>query len=143
MKTDLDSSKYWFVHHLSYQENLRILVTEGIVGAQPEHQEMSENLFPVNVADNSRTLDIKFTAPIAWQVIQERFCIPDKNEVGETVGILRKIERSKYLDYVNESHGWYKDVIGPATHYRLICALEIIDVISLTEPKITLIDSNN
>lgn len=64
-----------------------------------------------------------------------------KKKINDTLGILKKVQNSKYNDYIRLNHGWYKEIHGKeANHYRLCTGNEIIDVLSFEPPSIQVIE---
>ena len=53
--------------------------------------------------------------------------------------LLRKYQRSRFLDYVAACTIATDDFPGPLNHWGLICASHIIHVISTDEPEIQLV----
>ena len=140
MKTILDEGQTWFLESLVYEDGLTIRLVEGIKGSSPEELKVGdaviENLFPVEVTDSSKRATIKFGGPVVWQVVDESYTTRDKTELRDTEGYLQVLSKSKYLDYVNENHGWYKDVAGDAAHYRVWTENEVIDVVAHDPPEV-------
>ncbi|MFM8494384.1 MAG: hypothetical protein ACKOEM_02510 [Planctomycetia bacterium] len=132
----------WFLHALVYQDGLRVIVAEGFVGDQTEDLQIGDHtikdLRSINVSDKSRRFEILFPQFVAWQVVNESFTSFDEYEIRDDMGKLQSLSRSAYFDYVNENHGWYKDVIGPAKHYRVWTENEVVDVVACEPPIIQL-----
>lgn len=61
------------------------------------------------------------------------------SEERDDTGFLAKLTRSEYLRCVEENHGWFKDVVGPAIHYRLWTANEVFDIVAHDEPVVELL----
>lgn len=145
MNTILDESKTWFLQALTYDEELKIILTEGIVGTQPEDIKINDTViqdtYPITTLPSSKIVTIRFTHFIAWQVVNESFTCFDDYEERDDKGFLQILERSKYFDYVNACHGWYADVIGAAKHYRVWTENEVIDVISCEDPILELVNA--
>jgi len=125
---------------LVYQDELRVIVAEGFVGDQTEDLQIGDHTIKdvrtIDVSDNSRLFEIRFPKVVAWQVVNESFTSFDEYEVRDDTGTLQSLSRSKYLDYVNENHGWYDDVIGPAKHYHIWTENEVVDVVACEPPTI-------
>ena len=140
MQTVLDSAKTWFLHAVTYQEELHVNIVEGFRAAEPEDIQVGEQLisgtYAIDPSDESRFFSIRFPQFIAWQVVSESFTAFDKEEVRDDTGFLQVLEKSAYFSYVNSCHGWYSDIIGPGKHYRLWTENEVIDVISCEVPII-------
>ena len=127
MKTILDEGQTWFLESLVYEDGLTIRLVEGIKGSSPEE---------LKVGDAVKRATIKFGGPVVWQVVDESYTTRDKTELRDTEGYLQVLSKSKYLDYVNENHGWYKDVAGDAAHYRVWTENEVIDVVAHDPPEV-------
>lgn len=140
MRTILDDSKTWFLHCLSYDKELKLILIEGIVGTTPEDIKIRDTIicdtYPINTSPSSKMVQIRFPHFIAWQVVDESFTSFDEYEKRDDKSFLQILERSKYFDYVNASHGWYADAIGSGRHYRIWTENEVIDVVSCEEPII-------
>lgn len=145
MRTILDEAKTWFLHDLSYDESLKIVLIEGMIGTSPEDIRIFDTVirdtYPINTSPSSRTILIRFSQFVAWQVVNESFTTFDDYEHRDDTGFIQVIERSKYFDYVNANHGWYADVIGVGKHYRIWTENEVIDVIACEEPVIELLNA--
>ena len=140
MRTLLDDAKTWFLHALCYQDDLRVIVAEGFVGNETEELCIGGHtitgLKSIDVSDESRLYEIRFQKCVAWQVVNESFTSFDEYELRDDTGTLQTLSRSKYFDYVQENHGWFKDLIGPAKHYRVWTENEVVDVVACQQPTI-------
>jgi len=139
MRTVLDDAKTWFLHAILYQDDLRIILAEGFRSDEPEDLVVGQtNLGPahsIDIRSDSRKVVVQFPQPVAWQVVDESFTTHDDYESGDD-GFLRILDRSRYLDYVIENHGWFRDTVGPAKHYRLWTENEVMDVVAYDAPEI-------
>ena len=140
MRTVLDESKTWFLHRLSYEEELRITLIEGKRGNESQDIQIGDvvirDAYPIEISPTSKLVLIRFSQYVAWQVVNESFTIFDDYEQRDDTGFLQILEKSKYLDYVNGSHGWYVEVLGKGKHYRIWTENDVIDVITCVEPII-------
>ncbi|NEQ48687.1 MAG: hypothetical protein F6K11_00950 [Leptolyngbya sp. SIO3F4] len=143
MKTILDNCKTLFLDGLLYNESLQIVVSEGFVLDETQSIQIGEitldDVKPIERTEESRQFKVEFDFDdlINFQVIDESYSTFDKNEIRDTHGFLQVISKSEYLSFVEKNHGWYKDVIGEeGKHYRLWTEHDVIDVISINEPKI-------
>ena len=138
MRTVLDDARSWFLDAIVYQDELRIIVAEGIIGEKTEELCVGEHtirdLTPLDVSENSRRFSIRFPQLVAWQVVDESFTIFDEYEERDDKGTLQTLTRSKYFDYVKANHGWFEDRLGPAKHYRVWTENEVIDVVACESP---------
>ena len=144
MRTVLDEARMWQLHAVVYQDDLRLILAEMFVGEpddtrtdpNPALQKILRESCPIETRDDSRMMQVRFPQSIAWQVVDESFTSWDDYEERDDKGILQILSKSRYLDYVNASHGWYSDVVGPAKHYRVWNGDEVIDVVSCEEPVV-------
>ena len=86
---------------------------------------------------------MRFSRPIAWQLVDESFTAGNDYEVREDKFALQVLTKSRYLDYVRANHGWFQDVgRGPAKHYRVWTENEVIDVVTCEAPTVKLYDGH-
>lgn len=141
MKTILDDGQMWFLAFLGYRDRrLLMVVAEGIRSSEPESVEIPgigiRETYALGVTDGSRRVEIRFEGLVAWQCVNESWTLLDDYEQRDDGGKLQVLARSRYLDYVNASHGWYVDVVGPAQHYRVWTENEMVDVVALEPPSL-------
>jgi hypothetical protein len=144
MKTLLDDLYTSFLHAAVYTDgDLRIIVAEGFRAAEPEDITIGNHVikgtYAINTSEQSRLVEVRFSRPIAWQLVDESFTSADPYEVREDRFALQVLTQSRYLDYVQANHGWFKDVgRGPAKHYRVWTENEVIDVVACEAPAVAL-----
>lgn len=141
MKTVLDEGYTWFLDALLYRDSqLVIVVVEGFRASEPESMEVPGvgllDARPIEPAPHSRRVAIRFRRPVAWQHVDESWTAGDEYEQHEGDGKLRVLTRSRYMDYVNASHGWFADIVGPAKHYRVWTENDVIEIVSSDPPMI-------
>ncbi len=144
MKSILDQCHAIFLDKVIYLNSLEIYVSEGILSDETQSLEIGqhiiENLKEISSNKISRQFKIEFDSKnlINFQFIDESFTAMDEKEKRDTKGFLQIIQNSKYLDYVEKSHGWYKDVVNrEAQHFRILTVDDVIDIVSLDEPIIS------
>jgi hypothetical protein len=134
----------WQVHAIVYREDLQLILAEMFVGEpndsrvdpNPLVQEILRTSRPIEVRVDSRLMVVRFPRTVAWQVVDESFTSWDDYEERDDKSIIQVITRSKYLDYVHENHGWFRETFGPAKLYRVLTANEVIDVVACEPPSI-------
>jgi hypothetical protein len=141
MKTVLDEFHASFLHAAIYADgNLRIIVAEGFRAAEPEDFTIGghviKDTYALNTSRESRLVEVLFTHPIAWQLVDESFTAFSECEVRDDIFALQVLTQSRYLDYVRANHGWFEDMRGPGKHYRVWTENEIIDVVACEPPKV-------
>lgn len=147
MKTILDNCKTLFLDGLLYNESLQLIVSEGILLDEPQSIQIGkgtiDDVKPIVITENSGKFKVEFDFRdvINFQVIDESYTMFDKNEIRDTDGFLQIISKSDYLSFVENNHGWYKDIIqAEGKHYRLWTESDVIDIISIKEPKIEILE---
>lgn len=145
MKTPLDDAYTWFLEALGYRDGwLVIVVAEGFRAAQPSDIELPgvgiHSSYVVAPADDSRRMEIRFEGPVVWQCINESWTAYDEYEQWDDGGNLPVLARSRYLDYVNASHGWYAEIVGPGQHYRVWTEYEVIEVVASAPPSLRILE---
>ena len=141
MKTVLDEFHASFLHAAIYADgNLRIIVAEGFRAAEPEDFTIGghviKDTYALNTSEESRLVEVLFTHPIAWQLVDESFTAFSECEVRDDIFALQVLTQSRYLDYVRANHGWFEDMRGPGKHYRVWTENEVIDVVACEPPKV-------
>jgi hypothetical protein len=142
MKTLLDEFHASFLHAAIYTEgDLRIIVAEGFRAAEPEDITIGAHVikgtYAINTSEESRLVEVRFSRPIAWQLVDESFTAGNEYEVREDKFVLQVLKRSRYLDYVLGNHGWFEDMgRGPGKHYRVWTENEVIDVVACEPPTV-------
>jgi hypothetical protein len=140
MKTLLDEFHTSFLHAAIYTErDLRIIVAEGFRAAEPEDFAIGGHIikdaYEINTSEKSRLVEVRFTRPIAWQLVDESFTAWDEYEVRDDTFALQVLTQSRYLDYVRSNHGWFEEIgRGSGKHYRVWTENEVIDVVACEAP---------
>src|SRR6266542_4653037 len=94
------------------------------------------------VAEDSSIYEIIFDQYVAYSVRNESYTQLDKEEEFE--GRLACIyTKSKFLDYVRVSTFASDDFPGPFKHYGFNCLNHIVDIASMSHPKMVELRSNS
>ena len=140
MRTALDDARTWLLESLFYTNELHATVVELIRCDASESLvvcgQTIEGLHALASSAGSRRLTIRFSRIVAWQVVNESYTAFDESEQRDDDLILQTLTRSAYLNYVEANHGWFKDMAGPAMHYRLWTENEVADVVSHEPPVV-------
>lgn len=141
MKTLLDEFDATFLHAAVYAgRELRVVVAEGFRAAEPEDTTIGghviKDTYAIDTSEKSRLVEIRFSEPIAWQLVDESFTTWDDYEIRDDRFALQVLSRSRYLDHVRANHGWYEETRGPAKHYRVWTENEVVDVIACVPPTV-------
>ncbi len=144
MQSLLAESNYWFLGNLNYVDALLNLeIAEGIVSSSNKDIKIDdlgtiEDCSPIEITDQSRRVQIKFSRVLAYQLTDESYGASE-NYDGITKNILCMHNNSEYLQYVMKKSIIKECVDNPVKHYSLILADDIIDVITTSEPSLKLI----
>src|SRR5689334_15426583 len=120
METSLDEHRNRSLERLSYEAGQLQLViaergTNGIV----------------------RTACVTFAKIIAFEVFDESWSGWMDTDGEDDQGAIRVLSGSTYLDFVNAAYGYYRDVVGEATHYRVVTSDDIVEVVSHEPPSVS------
>jgi hypothetical protein len=91
----------------------------------------------LNTSADSRLVEVRFSKPIAWQVVDKSFTTWDEYEVRDDKAYLHILARSKNLDFVRAAHVWFEDIRGPGKHYRIWTENEVVDVVGCEPPTVS------
>ena len=143
MKTVLDEFHAAFLQAAMYAAgNLQIIVAEGFRAAEPEDVSIGgyiiKGTYAINTSEESRLVEVRFSRPIAWQLVDESFTAWSEYEVRDGKFALQVLTQSRYLDYVRANHGWFEDMRGPGKHYRVWTENEVLDVVACEPPTVAL-----
>ena len=144
MQSLLADSNYWFLGNLNYVDALLNLeIAEGIVSSSNKDIKIDdlgtiEDCSPIEITDQSRRVQIKFSNVLAYQVTDESYWASENQDVI-TKNILCMHNNSEYLQYVMENSIIKECVDNPVKHYSLTLADDIIDVITTSEPSLRLV----
>jgi len=144
MQSLLGESNYWFLGKLNYADALLNLeIAEGIVSSSNKDIKIDdlgtiEDCSPIEITDQSRRVQIKFSNVLAYQVTDESYWASENQDVI-TKNILCMHNNSEYLQYVMENSIIKECVDNLVKHYSLALADDIIDVITTSEPSLKLI----
>jgi len=81
-----------------------------------------------------RTATVTFTKIVAFEVFDESWSGWIDREGEDDQAAIRVLSRSKYLDFVTAAYGYYRDVVGEASHYRVAMDDDIVEVVSREPP---------
>lgn len=143
MKTILDDGHIWFLDSAVFNDQLTLVLVEGKTGKKEPLVVNDKKIADVNqidVNEKSWRVEVVFKKIAAWQIVDESYTHFEKYEIRddsrEKPAFISILERSKYLDFVNENHGWYPVRIGPAKHIRVWAVDWVTDVVTSELPEI-------
>ncbi|MEE2942293.1 MAG: hypothetical protein VX413_02745 [Verrucomicrobiota bacterium] len=144
MQSLLSESNYWFLGNLNYVDALLSLeITEGIVSSSNKNVKIEdlgtiEDCNTIEITDQSRRVQIKFSNVLAYQVTDESYWASEYQD-GITKNILCVHNNSKYLQYIMKNSIIKECVDNPVKHYSLTLADDIIDIIATSDPSLEFI----
>ncbi len=146
MKSILEDCYTLFLEKLVYDGKLQILVCAGIVADKIETMMIGD----VEMEGCRRILKadqfylIEFPSVIFWQLIDESYSSFDSGEKRDDNGkFINTISSSKYQDYLNETHGWYKYSFAETKMYRIWTEDDVVEVVSSEPPIVSKICKNS
>ena len=140
----LTESNCWFLRKLNYVDAvLKLDISEGIASSSSKDIKIDdlgtiEDCSPIEITDQSRRVQIKFSNVLAYQVTDESYWASENQDVI-TKNILCMHNNSEYLKYVMKNSIIKECIDNPVKHYSLTLADDIIDVITISEPSLELI----
>lgn len=129
---------------------LRLVLAEAIVseiyGLASKTEEPNDSIRelinsskPIGLTKESKLYEILFDDYITYSVINESYISGSDNE--EYTGDLARIySKSDFLDYVQKVTFATQEFPGPFKHYGFCCGNHVVDVASVEEPKIRMIN---
>ncbi|HMV84308.1 MAG TPA: hypothetical protein PLD20_25615 [Blastocatellia bacterium] len=142
----IDSAKHLYLRTIHEPEDnvLLLIVQEAGAGGEAEDIQVAEVKIPNTRAIISSEKDlayqILFPNYISYSVTNEAFALADEKEVRS--GRLFSIySQSHFLDFVLASTLATADYPGLFTHYQINCLNHVIDVVSVSEPEIKILES--
>jgi hypothetical protein len=143
VKTLLDNSGSWFLETLSVNDELRVVLIEGIRAREAESVPIGGHDFGpayrVQPTNQSRRVAVTFSLPVAYQVMDESIWIPHDDEIHDN-GTLRRYSRSRWMDYLRASSLFEHPTAEGAVHYQIVTENHVVDVASQDEPTVELLD---
>ncbi len=121
MQSLLSESNYWFLGNLNYVDALLSLeITEGIVSSSNKNIKIEdlgtiEDCNTIEITDQSRRVQIKFSNVLAYQVTDESYWASEYQD-GITKNILCVHNNSKYLQYIMKNSIIKECVDNPVKH---------------------------
>ena len=105
-----------------------------------EIRELLNKSKPIEVTESSKRYEIIFEDYISYSVTNESYAIAGKNDKFEGK-YARIYTQSAFLDYVASSTYATSSFPGPFKHYGFLCLDHIVDVASVDEPRVKLINA--
>lgn len=143
----INSHNCLFLIKIQHDENLSIIVQEGVVSGEVENLRITEDRFiedvkKLSTGDTSIIYQIKFDGNVvAYSTRNESYADWDDDEefTGSNYRIYTK---SRFLEYVDVSTWATDDYPGKLTHYEILTVDYIIDVITTDLPLIEIVDES-
>jgi len=124
------------------ENSLRLVVEELTVGGVAEDLVIGEqNLGPTYRIEHTadcRVFEIHWDNYVAYSVVNESYDRVDDSEESEG-RLLRTYSKSHFLEYVQRATFADDHYPGPSRHVAVVCAHHIVNVISVSEPRISLL----
>jgi len=147
----INSVRYLFLRELSEPKDnsLRIVVEEAVVNeasrgqiAEPSLPELAEILKGaayIESTDGCRIFEILWDHYVAYLVTEECVGSCGKHDDEEFTGkLFRTYSKSHFLELLAKDTGGHFE---PVVHHKLVCENHIIDVASVSDPAIHVIET--
>lgn len=137
----INRHKYLYLDELGEprENELRMVVSKAIASDETENLELGNTRLsgrPIISNESSSRYEIIFDSYIAYTVLTESYVAGDPNDPN--IGLLfRSYSNSVFLDYVSKATFATDEFPGIFTHYEIVCLNHIIEVASVTEPKVS------
>ena len=145
MITQLDACSSLFLREVSEirESGLRVVIEEGRTADTPEDININgvtiSGTYEVKHDDLCRVFEIAWDSYISYSVTNESYAQPEEKPICYTGDRVRRYTRSAFLDYVRRATFATAEYPGLFEHIALICERHIIDVISISEPRVSLL----
>ena len=143
MLAQLDDCKYLDLAGISEpgQNSLRLVVEEMQTGFLSEKLEIEGVDFgqsrKIEHTPSCRTFELIWDTYIAYAVVNESYARVKDYEVYEG-RLVRAYSKSDFLDHIRRDTFADEKYPGPFKHIALVCMHHIVDVISVSEPRVRL-----
>ena len=121
--------------------SLRLVVEEMQIGFESEELEMDGVNFgrsrKIEHTPSCRTFEITWDTYIAYAVVNESYARVKDGETYEG-RLVRVYSKSDFLDHIRRDTFADEKYPGPFKHIALVCMHHIVDVISVSEPRVRL-----
>ncbi|MBG9795657.1 hypothetical protein ABD76_25620 [Paenibacillus dendritiformis] len=127
--TELDSSN-----------SLRLSFDRCEASQMPEPFQLSDDVilpetYPIE-STNAPIIQLDFETYIGYSVINESFTSWDDYESFEGKKTFRIYSKSRFLDYISNATFASQEYPGPYIHYGIVCLDHIVNVVTISEPKV-------
>lgn len=145
MITQLDACSFLFLCELAEirDNGLRVVIEEGRTADTPEDINIGgvtiSGTYEIKHDDLCRVFEIARDTYISYSVTNESYAQPEEKPKSYTGDRVRRYTRSAFLDHVRRATFATAEYPGPFEHTALLCEHHIIDVISTTEPRVSLL----
>ena len=141
----INSHKYIFLGEISEPEDnvLRLVIEEAKVAEDEESIEVLgqelNGLRSIDVSDDSNIYEVIFDSYIGYSVINESYACNSEDDEWE--GRLFCIyNESEFLKYLSKASFASEDYPGPYKHYGFNCLNHIVEIASIEQPRIKIIE---
>ncbi|NKI24401.1 hypothetical protein HFN20_24935 [Paenibacillus dendritiformis] len=127
--TELDSSN-----------SLRLSFDRYEASHTPEPFQLSDDVilpetYPIE-STKAPIIQLDFESYIGYSVINESFTSWDEYERFEGKKTFRIYSKSRFLDYISNATFAIQEYPGPYLHYGIVCLDHIVNVVTISEPKV-------
>lgn len=148
--SQINEHKYLYLKSISEPEDnsLCLIIAEATSDGPEQDIEIGEVVISgsraIETVSGSAIYEVLFEDYICYNVANESYA-QDSAQDKYAGKLARVYEGSAYLEFIEASTFATSDYPGPFVHYGFCCLNHCIDVVSVTEPKVTrsVVPSNN
>lgn len=137
----LNSHEFLYLIELDERldNSLRIIVREAKVSEESSSMEGASGLTGRAIESTEQTYEIIFQSYIGYSVLDESYAMPNETEKFEG-RVFCIYQKSMYLDYLKIASCASEEYPGVFIHYGVNCLNHLIDIASVDEPDIQLLE---
>jgi hypothetical protein len=141
MRDEIDDCKYLYLRELwEPEENmLRVVVEEAKADGPPEDIEILGKIIPgtrpIESDESCRLFELVWPSYVSYCVRNESYTSWDDSEVWKG-RLFRVYSKFHFRDFVAKATFASDQYPGPLHHWRLVCLMHLVDVISCAEPEV-------
>lgn len=140
--SQINEHKFIYLESISEPEDnhLRLVIAEATSDGPEQDIEIGDVVISgsraIETVSGCAIYVILFEEYISYNVVNESYAQDAEQDKYEG-SLARVYEHSAYLEFIGVSTFATSDYPGPFTHYGFCCLNHCIDVISMTEPKVS------
>lgn len=137
---DLNQYKYLFLDTIKSTNENALIITLNIGEVSTKMEDLTINGVTLRdtraiLEDNAIRIKLIFHSYVAYNVRRETYTVWSDYDVFKGQ-IVREYSKSRYMEYIKSDTIASDEWPGKLKHFGISCCWEIVDIISVDEPKI-------